>query len=196
MFSPDGTVAVTAPDSNAETTVDVWAVPDGPRTVSLRGATGTIMRLAFSPDDESLASAEWDRDGVHVWDFRTGKLRWAARHSSHAVCVEFSPDGKTLATGGRDNAVRLWDAKNGKRLRTLQPPGGTPVETVLWWPDGRSLLSGSRGGMISVMDTASGEIVQHFQTHNKHVRGLALSGDTKTVASCSTDKTLKLWDVE
>lgn len=194
QFTPDGTAVVTAPDANAQTTVDVWAVPNGPRTMRLRGATGTVTRLAFSPDGELLASAEWDGGGVHVWNFRTGELLWAKRHSSHAVCVEFSPDGKTLATGGWDNVVRLWKVDSGKQLRSIRP-SSAPVETVLWWPDGRWLMSGTRDGKIAVMDVQSGEIKQRFNAHSEQVRGLALSRDAKTVASCSTDKTLKLWDV-
>ena len=195
MFSPDGLSVVTAPDSNAQSTVDVWAVPYGPKTLSLRGATGTVTRLAFLPQGNLLASAEWDGSGVHVWNFRSGELVWSKKHSGHAVCVEFSPDGKTLATGGWDNVVRLWNADSGKHLRTIRPPGGTPVETVLWWPSGNWLVSGSRNGTIAVLDVKTGKTLQHFEAHEQ-VRGLALSLDNKTVASCSPDKTLKLWDVQ
>ena len=194
QFTPDGTAVVTAPNANSETTVDVWAVPDGPRTMRLRGATGTILRLAFSPNGEFLASAEWDGGGVHVWDFHTGELLWAQRHSSHAVCVEFSPDGQTLATGGWDNVVRLWSVDNGQQIRSIRP-SSAPVETVLWWPSGRWLISGTRDGKIAVMNVQSGDIEQRFNAHSEQVRGLALTIDANTVASCSTDRTLKLWDV-
>lgn len=68
-------------------------------------------------------------------------------HEGHRTCVAFSPDGKTLATGGKDNHIRLWDVATGKlRLAILAHSVPAGVSRLAWFPDGRTLASGSWAG--------------------------------------------------
>ena len=41
-------------------------------------------------------------------------------HEDQVVSVAFSPDGSRIASGSRDNTVRLWDASSGQELRVLR----------------------------------------------------------------------------
>ena len=63
-------------------------------------------------------------------------------HFNGVDSVSFSPDGRLLATGGRDNTVKIWDSATGQALQSLEGHQ-KPVLTVAFSPDGRWLASGS-----------------------------------------------------
>ncbi|MFH8736678.1 MULTISPECIES: WD40 repeat domain-containing protein [unclassified Streptomyces] len=49
---------------------------------------------------------------IHLWDTATGDRRLAlAGHVGPVICVAFGPDGHTLAGGGQDRVLRLWDVR-------------------------------------------------------------------------------------
>jgi hypothetical protein len=74
---------------------------------------------------------------------RLGTVR--LRHPGGALAVAFAPDGKTLASGGLDGTVRLWDAATGQEIRRFRGHQDI-VSAVAFSPDGRKLASGSWDG--------------------------------------------------
>jgi WD40 repeat protein len=70
---------------------------------------------AFSPDGKLLAFA--DRGTMAVWDVAGGVLRRAASESGDVTALAFSPDGKTLAAGGADGTIVLWDVRDFKATK-------------------------------------------------------------------------------
>jgi len=88
--------------------------------VTLRGHSGSVDGVAFSPDGKRLATASGD-ETAKVWDAQRGKQLLTLRgHSGFVSGVAFSPDGKRLATTGRDGTAKVWDAESGKELLTLR----------------------------------------------------------------------------
>jgi WD40 repeat protein len=80
----------------------------------LRGHSGGVMCLGFSPDGSRLATGAEDRL-LKVWDVQTGQELLTLRgHGGGLSAVCFSPDGRRLASGGgrpgQPGEVRVWDA--------------------------------------------------------------------------------------
>jgi WD40 repeat protein len=117
-------------------------------------------------------------------------------HTASVPCVAFSPDGKTLASGGRDKTIILWDIATLERLGDPFTGHRHHVESIVFSPDGKILASGTWDGSIILWDVASRQrLGQPLAGHETEVNSLAFSPDGKTLSSGSRDGTIILWDI-
>lgn len=74
-----------------------------------------------------------------------------AGHTDAVRSVAYSTDGATVASGGNDNTIRLWDVEAGEIKRTLTGHTGS-VRNVAYSPDGSILASGSDDHTVLIWD--------------------------------------------
>jgi WD40 repeat protein len=160
--------------------------------------------LSFSHDGHWLVSTTGDlytkaNGEIKVWDARTGVDVWTLRgHTTRIVHATFSPDGKRLASAGKDANVRLWDLQTGQEILTLREHRGV-VYTVAFSPDGNRLISASTDGTVRIWDATPlrGETGQDSLTLNSDggfIHSVAFSPDGHWLASVGDDGNVRLWD--
>ena len=166
-FSPDSKMLATA---CADGFARIYNVPEGKHLATTAAKELNIWRLKFSPDSTSLATASGDANStsVKVWDIKTGnEVLSLVGHIARVRGLDFSPDGKLIATGSRDRTIRIWSATDGRELKKfVLDPAGEEIDDLDFTPDGNNLLATSRtaaelleissGRTLSKIDGAKG----------------------------------------
>jgi WD40 repeat protein len=123
--------------------------PDG-SVVVLRGHTGPVTSVRFSPDGSLAATASRDAT-ARIWDARTGAPLHVLRgHFGTVNDASFSPDGQWVVTAGPSTAA-LWSAGTGERLFYLRGHQG-PVTSASFDPGGTTILTSGVDGTIRTYD--------------------------------------------
>jgi WD40 repeat protein len=194
-FSPDGkSLAVGFGEYSGPRAhpVKFYEAATGQGTVTLPGPKGGVNALAFHPDGKRLAVA--GSEVVEVWDVvarsRVHELR---RHSQWVYCVAFSRDGKWLATGGWDRAIKLWDSATGVERQTLLGHE-LSVSDLAFSPDSRSLASAGSDPSVRLWEVPTGRQLGVLHGHTDFVQAVAFNPDGRELASGGNDGMLKLWD--
>jgi WD40 repeat protein len=206
-FAPSGAMLATASaDCRA---VTLWDAETGQMKARLHDHPGPIWSVAFSPDGTLLAAASGviptmalpARDDlvgeIRLWDVSAAKPRPRADLTGHQygiASIAFAPDGNTLASGGFDRAVKLWDIAAGRERATLRGHAGW-VAALAFSPEGRTLATGSYDLTIKLWDAETGQQLNTLEGHAGNVYAVAFSPDGTLLASGSLDGTVRLWGV-
>jgi hypothetical protein len=122
-------------------------------TEVLRGHPGPVIALAWHGGPVLASAAATPK--VYLWDMPAGNLRQTLDAGSTVRCLAMAPDGKRLAAGCEDGAVRLWDVDTGKEERRLAGPGDW-VLVLAFSPDGKQFAAGGYDG-VRLWDPADGK---------------------------------------
>lgn len=106
--------------------------------------------------------------------------------------IAFHPAGALFASGGKDGAVRLWEAAGGRLHQTLTGHEG-PVACLAFSPDGKLLASGGADGTLRIWELPSGRLKATLHGHKEMVMAVAFAPDSTQLASAGRDKTIRIW---
>lgn len=119
---------------------------------------------------------------------------FGSSHRDIVRSVAVNPSHASLASGGDDGVVRLWNRYGGDVRRTLLGHADS-VRTVSYSGDGQFVVSGGFDGTVRVWDSHSGSLRWVFP-HGGRVLAVVVSPDGTLVASGGTDGTVKLWELD
>ena len=166
----------------------------------------SLAPLAFSPDGQLLAVAEKRYgvvNGVKVWRVTDGQIvrAFTIAFWVHGSSLSFSPDGKSLAVGCTDDAVRIYSIADGKLKKVLGKPtrgSGSGVSALAFSPDGKLLAMGIQNKVV-IWEVESGKRVQTLQTNLRPfplvLSEVSFSQDSQWLVA-GGDGVVQLWRVK
>ena len=159
-----------------------------------------VTSAAFINDGSELVTA-----GGESLLYRAGDLRiWNVKSGAQVASLEGQPtiiwsvacsaDGKTLVTSGYDGKLIVWNVADKKPAQTIEKKGW--IRQASLSPDGKSLAAGMEDGNVLIFELPSGKELKTIKAHEAAVYDVVYSPDGSTLATCSTDKLAKLWDLK
>jgi WD40 repeat protein len=193
-FSPDGRwIASGGWDEKDQ--VRVWDAATGEPCASLQHPN-SVRCLAYSPDGTWLASAG-DGEDLRIWDAATARLRKRIPVPERILeTLTVRPDGKRLAVRaidrqGQADGLGVCDVESGEWLYKAE--GGA----LAYSPDGRWLAAlAADEKTVVLLDAETHRTVARLVGHEKRVHSAAFSPDSRLLATCGLDRTVRLWPVE
>ncbi|KAF8196823.1 WD40-repeat-containing domain protein [Mycena galopus ATCC 62051] len=121
-------------------------------------------------------------------------------HETVVCCVQFSADGKWLATGCNRTA-QIFDVNTGKKTCVLVDDssgktGDLYIRSVRFSPDGKFLATGAEDKRIRIWDISKRAIAAVFDGHQQEIYSLDFSSDGRLIVSGSGDRTVRIWGIE
>jgi WD40 repeat protein len=195
---------------------------DGTRLLSIGDAAvvwdvvAGSVRTRFAIPEEFFPATALYGPGDHVWlgglddegpvvlefDARSGEPVGDAIHhggatGNHVSALAVSSDGTTLATGGTDRAIRLWDPVTHEPLPRGHLSGHRETVTDLaFTPDGDGVISVDRDGVVNLWDVPDRQLVTTFTGPTDGINALAVSADGLTLVVASEDDNVYRWSLD
>jgi WD40 repeat protein len=191
---PDGQTIAFA---DARDHVGIWDVKTAKVIFSGSPGKGGGSQVFFSPDGSTLLA--WGQAPTCYLLEPDGKTRAElvghkpGPRGSAILCANFSEDSKLLATGGADATVRIWDAKSGKLLQTLDVEKVRSFNWATFTPDAKLIATSMGDNSVGLWDAQTGQLKQRLAGHIGEIRRIDISPDAKWLVSASSDKTMRLW---
>ncbi len=177
-----------------------WSVEESRSMETFHLSNQALRSLDFCEKRKEIAVGSSD-GAIYFLNADTLDLRFVLRnaHQNSVFCVQYSPIGSYLLSGGRDAHLNAWDLDNHYMKISSQPAHWFTINAIAFHPEGHLFATGSRDKTIKIWDARNLELVKvlegprdggHFNSVNK----VFWSKHQNTLISASDDRTLILWN--
>ncbi|GFY96178.1 WD-40 repeat family protein [Actinidia rufa] len=171
----------------------LWSMPQVTKVSNLKGHTDRATDVAFSPNDNCIATASADRT-ARLWNTEGSLLKKFDGHLDRLARIAFHPSGRYLGTTSYDKTWRLWDIDTGEEL-LLQEGHSRSVYGLSFHHDGSLAASCGLDALARVWDLRSGRSILALEGHVKPVLGISFSPNGYHLATGGEDNTCRIWDL-
>ncbi|KAG8142039.1 putative PRP4 pre-mRNA processing factor 4-like protein [Naja naja] len=185
VFHPKATISLDKKDVN---------LADEP-VADIEGHTVRVARVTWHPSGRFLGTTCYDHSW-RLWDLEAQEeILHQEGHSKGVYDIAFHGDGSLAGTGG-DNTCKVWDLRQRRCIYTI-PAHQNLITGVKFEPNhGNFLLTGAYDNTAKVWTHPGWSPLKTLAGHEGKVMGLDISMDGQLIATCSYDRTFKLWMAE
>jgi WD40 repeat protein/mono/diheme cytochrome c family protein len=167
-------------------------------TRKLTGFRGQVNAVAFSPDGQFVYASGGEAGiagEVRKWKMTDGAMvREFPGHADACHALAVSSDGKTIATGGYDQRIKLWNAETGAEIKTLRGHNGA-IFGLAMRPDGAVLASASADRTVKLWGVPSGNRLDTLSQPTKEQMAVVFSRDGKKLFGAGADNRIRIWSI-
>ncbi|MBN1159567.1 MAG: hypothetical protein JXA61_09315 [Bacteroidales bacterium] len=191
-ISPDGRWL-----ANAATSSDIQLFnlnQSNPSPDLLTGHKNWVGTLCFAPDSRRLYSASQDDRTIMYWDMvtKTGTV-FIELPNTEVNCLVISPAGNYIFGGTEDGRVIRWNLETKEQIVVFN--AGVTIHSLAVNSTGSRIAFGDRNGTLRIADARTNSIVLTVSAHSAQISDLEFSPDGQQIATASTDRSLKIWDI-
>lgn len=172
----------------------LWRLSDGQLLHRLRGHTGFVNTLTFTPDGSLLASGSITDETARVWQVATGRLLHLMSGTQGIYNVIFNPIEPLLATDGFGR-TELWDYVSGKLQQKIEHASSGYKHAMKWSPNGK-MLAYVKLKYVKLVRKVDGIEVMRFEEHSDSVVSVAWHPNGQMVASGNFSDSVRIWSLQ
>jgi len=170
--------------SNVRLAAETWQSGHVAQTID------TLAKLVPKPGQSDPREFTWN----YLWNATHCEVFTLRGHTEDVYHVAISPDGRSLASAGKDGTARLWDLSSGTLIRSFDAHQDE-VNAVVFTQDDK-LASASDDGTVKIWDALTGQQVLNLEAKDGPVTALAISYDRRLLFSGGSSSQIHLWNIE
>ncbi|KAH3743445.1 Apolipoprotein A-IV [Pelomyxa schiedti] len=184
---------------SGDSTARIWNLTSSPSTYRL------LKHPQIEGENQYIKSLDWNASGSHlatgtsdgiarIWTKQGAPVLSLSKHKGSIMCLKWNPNGNYILTGSEDKTMVVWDAQTGEIVQQYNCHSGVILDVD--WRNATSFASSSARGPICICDLKSKKPTMRLEGHESEVNVIKWDPNGLLLASCSDDRTAKVWDIK
>jgi len=191
IFSPNGQILASGPFYKNFNKIQQFFV-----TLKDKVSYVTPFYISLNGKILSIETEWWNNNAINLRDIQTQQLIATLKgHQDQISSIDFSPNGKILASGSFNNTIKLWNIQTQQLITTLKGHQDQ-ISSINFSPNGKILASGSFDNTIKLWNIQTQQLIATLKGHQDQISSVHFSPNGKILAAGALNNTIELWDIQ